>query len=259
MRHRVLTQKARLTARFRLIPFYPLVNPKRSVEQSLDRRQGGDGHAEQRIHADGQAVVDQRIYPGVGKPVGKARVLKEDRAGNGRGQHAAESRHRRTQRHVFRKEARDAHERERHEVVQHELDGMHDVRALNHLQKRKRKRRRKAVHGAEVRRVRKDGQHGNQRDRAPERKRKELEIAQHERQRQAQCTIDELLRFVERRFRRFRNSRGGFVLFAVENHQREQAEKDDPRDDEHDELDSFERGEFVKQFELHDSFSPFCN
>ena len=106
---------------------------KHPLEQPLHRRQGGDDDAKDRIHADGEEIVDQRIHPRVAKPVFR-RIRGEKHGSRNRAcDHARKAADRRTQREILRKEARQPQARKRHKVVEDELHGMHEVRALNHL------------------------------------------------------------------------------------------------------------------------------
>ena len=176
---------------------YPLALAKHPLEHPLHRRQGGDDDAENRIHADGEEIVDQRINPGVAEPVLLRIGAKENRAGNRARHHPQKPRDSRAQRQVLREKRGGAKQRKRHEVVQNELHGMHEVDPLHQLQQRERKRRDIAVARPKIGGIRKDRQHGEQRDGSAQRQREELEVTQHERKRNRQRAVDERLRAAE--------------------------------------------------------------
>jgi len=167
---------------------------KHPFEQLLHRRQSGDDDAENRIHADGEEIVGQRIRPEVAKAVIRRIGGEEHGSPDRGGDHPRKAADRRTQREILGKEARQTQTRKRHEVVEDELHGVQDVSTLRHLQQRERKRRGEAVERAEVGRVDKDRQHRKQRDRSAQRQGEELEVAQHERERDRQRAVDEHLR-----------------------------------------------------------------
>ena len=97
--------------------FYPLALAKHPFKHPLHRRQGGDDDTENRIHADGEEIVDQRVNPGVAKPVFLRIGAKENRAGNRARHHPQKPRDSRAQRQVLREERGGAKQRKRHEVV----------------------------------------------------------------------------------------------------------------------------------------------
>ena len=167
---------------------------KHPLKQSLHRRQGGDDDAENGIHADGEEIVDERVDPGVGKAILQAHILKEDCAGNRARDHTQTSRDGRANGQIFREERRCAEQRKRHEIIQNELHGVHDIRPLHHLQKRKRERGGIAVKRTEIGGIGKDGQHGEQRYRSAERQGKELEVTQHKRKRDGERAVHQRLR-----------------------------------------------------------------
>ena len=160
-----------------------LVLTEHAMEQALYRRQRGDDHAEDRIHTDGEKVIDERVNPGIGEAIIKPGIRKEDRAGYRARDHPQTSRNRCADGQVVREKRRRAEQGERHKIVQNELHGMDDIRTLDNLQERKRECGGVAIERSEIGGVGKDRQHGKQCDRSAKRQGKELEVAEHERER----------------------------------------------------------------------------
>ena len=214
--------------------------------QPAHRGQERNDHAEQRVHADGQQIVKERVDPRIRNAVIQPAVTEEDRAGHGRNEHPRNAAHSRAERELVREQARQTETGERHEIVKNKLYGMHDPSALYDLQKRIGERREESRRRAERAGVHHERQHGNERDRTAERHGEQFEIGQDKRERQHERAVDQRACAVLL-------GSGGLQgrSLAIAQHGDEQHNKQRCRGDEEPELQPLKRGKFLKEFELH--------
>ena len=143
-----------------ILSLLPVPYPYGSLTHGGNKR---SYYAQYGIHADCGEVIHERIRPRVGVARLRSGIGKEYRPAEHAAQHAAETAHARAEGKAFGEEARKAEHREGKKLIQHELNGMHNVCALHNLQKAIRKARQQAGCGAVHPREHEYGQHGEQR------------------------------------------------------------------------------------------------